>query len=75
MANISVATYIRLRRLTLAAIDLQASEEKVIDIVMKYGYDSPTAFSRAFQKFHGFAPLRLKMKVLNLRLIHHWLSK
>lgn len=60
MANISIATYIRRRRLTLAAIDLQTSEEKVIDIAMKYGYDSPTAFSRAFQKFHGFAPSHAK---------------
>ncbi|MDR1533426.1 MAG: AraC family transcriptional regulator [Clostridiales bacterium] len=55
MAGTSVTEYIRRRRLTLAAVDLQGGG-KVIDAAVKYGYNSPTAFSRAFQQFHGFAP-------------------
>lgn len=55
MANVSLAEYIRRRRMTLAAVDLQAGG-KVLDIGLKYGYSSPTAFNRAFQSIHGIAP-------------------
>jgi len=54
-ASVSVSEYVRLRRLTQAAQDL-AKGEKVIDVGIKYGYDSPSAFSRAFKRFHGTAP-------------------
>jgi AraC family transcriptional regulator len=56
IANVPLAEYIRRRRMTLAAADLQRGQGKVIDIAMKYGYASPTAFNRAFQKIHGIAP-------------------
>ena len=56
MTNISVSEYIRRRRMSLAAVDLQDAGAKVIDIALKYGYDSPTAFNRAFQSIHGIAP-------------------
>jgi len=56
MAGTSLAEYIRRRRLTLAAFDLQSGDMKVIDVAIKYGYDSPTAFSRAFQTFHSMTP-------------------
>lgn len=56
MANVTLAEYIRRRRLTRAAFDLQGGAEKVIDIALKYGYDSPTAFNRAFQQLHGMPP-------------------
>lgn len=42
--------------MSLAAIDLQSGSNKIIDIGMKYGYSSPTAFNRAFQSVHGIAP-------------------
>ncbi|MGF7143159.1 AraC family transcriptional regulator [Anaerotaenia torta] len=55
MANIPLSEYIRRRRMSLAAADLQ-SGEKIIDVAMKYGYTSPTAFNRAFQSIHNIAP-------------------
>ena len=56
MANCSLSEYIRRRRMSLAAVDLQNGAYKVIDIALKYGYDSPTAFNRAFKSVHGIAP-------------------
>ena len=60
MAGIPLSEYIRRRRMSLAAIDLQSGKEKIIDIGMKYGYASPTAFNRAFQSVHGIAPSMAK---------------
>lgn len=60
MADVPLAEYIRRRRMSRAAVELQNSTEKVIDIALKYGYDSPTAFNRAFQSIHGIAPSLVK---------------
>jgi AraC family transcriptional regulator len=54
--GISVAEYMRKRRLTLAAQELASSHEKVINVALKYGYDTPEAFSKAFRKVHGVSP-------------------
>ncbi|WP_439021324.1 AraC family transcriptional regulator [Bacillus thuringiensis] len=56
LAGISLSEYIRCRRLTLAAFELQNSNVKVIDVAIKYGYNSPDSFSRAFQNLHGITP-------------------
>lgn len=56
LVGIPIAEYIRRRRMTLAAFDLQKSKEKVIDIAFKYGYQSHSSFTRAFQQFHGITP-------------------
>jgi AraC family transcriptional regulator len=55
-ADITLSEYIRQRRLSKAALDLINTSEKVIDIALKYGYNSPTAFTRAFINMHGIAP-------------------
>ena len=55
MAGFPLSEYIRRRRMTLAAAELQAGG-KIVDVALKYGYESPTAFNRAFQGVHGFAP-------------------
>jgi AraC family transcriptional regulator len=55
--GIQLNEYIRRRRLTLAGLELQSSNAKVIDIALKYGYSSPTAFNRAFQSQHKVPPL------------------
>lgn len=60
MAEVPLSEYIRRRRMSRAAVDLQNSTEKIIDIALKYGYDSPTAFNRAFQSIHGIAPSHVK---------------
>jgi len=56
LAGISLSEYIRRRRLTLAAFELIDSSVKVIDIAIKYGYNSPDSFARAFQNLHGITP-------------------
>ncbi len=43
----TLGDYIRMRRLSLAADELMRTNEKVIDIALKYGYDTPESFSRA----------------------------
>jgi AraC family transcriptional regulator len=57
ITNVTLAEYIRRRRLTLAALELQSCDTlKVIDIALKYGYESPVSFARAFQLMHGVNP-------------------
>ena len=56
IADINISDYIRKRRLTLAGAELKRGNVKVIDVALKYGYDSPVSFARAFQAFHGFNP-------------------
>ena len=60
MAGIPLSEYIRRRRMSLAAVDLQGRGMKIIDVAGRYGYSSPTAFNRAFQSVHGIAPSALK---------------
>ena len=56
MAGIPLSEYIRRRKMSLAAVDLQEKNIKIIEVAGKYGYSSPTAFNRAFQSVHGIAP-------------------
>ena len=60
LCGMTVGEYIRARRMTLAAQDLASSDERVIDIAVKYGYDSPDSFAKAFQRFHGITPSQAK---------------
>ncbi len=62
LCGFTVGEYIRSRRLTLAAEELSAADARVIDIALKYGYDSPDSFARAFTKFHGISPSAAKEK-------------
>lgn len=59
IAGIPLSEYIRRRKMTLAAADIQ-SGMKVIDAALKYGYASPTAFNRAFRSVHKTAPSKIK---------------
>ena len=67
VAGISLSEYIRRRRMTQAAFDLQTTDMKVLDAALKYGYASPTSFNRAFQSVHGISPIFAKTQgsVLN----------
>ena len=58
--GISLSEYIRRRKMTQAAFELQRTNSKVIDIALKYGYSSPTSFNRAFQHVHGITPTAAK---------------
>ena len=60
IADVSLADYIRKRRLSMAAMELLSTREKVIDIAMKYGYESPVSFARAFSAVHGVNPSEVR---------------
>ena len=60
LCGFTLGEYIRWRRLSLAGSELLQSNEKIIDLAMKYGYDTPESFSRAFTRFHGIAPSQAK---------------
>ena len=60
LCGMTVGEYIRARRMTLAAQELTGSDAKVIDVAVKYGYDSPDSFTKAFVRFHGIAPSKAK---------------
>jgi len=57
ISEVPLSEYIRRRRLTLAAFELQSGDHKIIDVALKYGYGSAEAFSRAFKKLHGVIPI------------------
>ena len=56
----SLSEYIRSRRLTLAAFDILNSSDRIIDIAVKYGYESQDSFTRAFKSFHGILPSKVR---------------
>ena len=66
VCGMPLSEYIRKRRLTLAAEELSLGTVKVIDAAMRYGYDSPDSFSRAFTRFHGVSPSAAKEKGVKL---------
>ncbi|MFZ3199275.1 MAG: AraC family transcriptional regulator [Bacillus mycoides] len=67
LAGISLSEYIRCRRLTLAAFELKDSNAKVIDVAIKYGYNSPDSFTRAFQNLHGITPSEARNTIRSLK--------
>lgn len=67
MAGMPLSEYIRKRKMSLAAVDLQGNDAKIIDIAEKYGYNSPTAFNRAFQSIHGIAPSAMKTEGTSIK--------
>ena len=60
LCGLNLGEYIRNRRLTLAGNELNATDGKIIDIALKYGYESPESFTRAFSRFHGITPTEAK---------------
>ena len=60
LCGFTVAEYIRCRRLALAGSELMATDEKIIDIALKYGYHSPDSFTKSFTRFHGATPTAVR---------------
>ena len=60
LCGLTVGEYIRRRRLSLAGEELALSNEKIIAIAQKYGYDSPDSFTKAFTRFHGNTPTAVR---------------
>lgn len=90
LCGFTISEYIRNRRLALAGNDLATGDEKIIDIAMKYGYDSPDSFTKAFSRFHGvtptaarkdkvmlksFAPLKIKLSLEGGYLMDYRIEK
>ena len=67
LCGMTVGEYVRARRMTLAAQELVGSDVKVIDVAVKYGYDSPDSFAKAFQRFHGITPSQARETGAGLR--------
>jgi len=67
ITDVSLSEYVRRRRLTLAALELQNNDIKIVDLALKFGYDSPVSFSRAFQVLHGVTPSEARVDGVNLK--------
>lgn len=67
LCGFTIAEYIRNRRLALAGNDLATGNEKIIDIALEYGYDSPDSFTRAFTRFHGVTPTAARKNQVMLK--------
>lgn len=60
LCGFTVGDYIRRRRLAQAASEIVSTNERVLDIALKYGYDSPDSFTKAFIRFHGISPTSVR---------------
>lgn len=67
ITGIQLSEYIRRRRLSSAVYDLQHTRQRVLDIAVKYGYDSADAFSTAFKRMHGITPQEARSSDVNLK--------
>ena len=67
LTGITVAEYVRKRKLTLAAQELASTKVKVVDIALKYGYDTPESFSKAFRRVHGISPSAARAQGVKLK--------
>ncbi|MDU1909647.1 effector binding domain-containing protein [Fusobacterium sp.] len=67
IAGVTLGEYIRRRKMTKAAFELQRSDIKILELSVKYGYDSPTSFSRAFQSIHKISPSATRNKNIILK--------
>lgn len=68
MTGYSISEYIKNRRLYLAAMELISSNDKIIDIAYKFGYETPESFTKAFNRFHGFNPSKIKDNVKTIKV-------
>jgi AraC family transcriptional regulator len=70
MTEMTLSEYIRKRRLTQAAFGIRNTDEKIIDIAVKYGYNSAVAFNSAFKNFHGMSPSNARKSDIQFQNFH-----
>lgn len=75
ITGLTANEYIRNRKLSMAGQELIMSDKKVIDIAMKYGYDSPESFTKAFSRFHGVTPFVAKRSGMQLKSFNRLVIK
>lgn len=75
VTGITPSEYLKNRRLSLAGQEIMNTKEKIIDIALKYGYDSPESFNRAFVRFHGVAPSVARKTHATLKLFNPLILK
>lgn len=64
--GMTIGEYIRNRRLSLAAQDLLQFNSRVIDVALRYRYETPESFSKAFSRFHGVPPSKVQRNKVKL---------
>ena len=69
LSGMSVGEYIRARRMSLAGQALSLTDQKVIDVALRYGYESPESFCKAFTRFHGVSPSQAREPGVTLRMV------
>lgn len=75
VTGITANEYIRNRRLSMAGQEISLSNAKVIDIALKYGYNSPESFTKAFTRFHGITPNMARRAGMKLKSFNRLLIK
>lgn len=75
LTGMTIGEYIRSRRLSLAGHELAASNSKVIDIALKYQYETPESFAKAFSRFHGITPSQARIQGAHLKSLNRLLIK
>lgn len=70
ITEMTLSEYTRKRRLTQAASDILNTDEKIIDIAVKYGYNSANAFCSAFKTFHGVTPSKMRLSSTQVQFFH-----
>jgi AraC family transcriptional regulator len=75
LTGMTVGEYIRNRRLSLAGQELAASNEKIIDMALKYRYETPESFAKAFTRFHGITPSQAKLQGSGLKSFNRLIIK
>ena len=66
VTGLTANAYIRNRRLSLAGKEIVETDAKITDLAMKYGYDTPESFTKAFTRFHGIAPKKARTEVCHI---------
>lgn len=67
VSGISISEYVKKRRLTLAGHDLKSKDISILDVAVKYGFESHSAFTRAFKEQHGITPSAAKCETIRLK--------
>lgn len=75
LTGMTVGEYIRNRRLSLAGQELSASDERIINVALKFGYETPESFTKAFTRFHCVTPSQAKAEGFGLKSFNRLILK